>query len=195
MTLPSPKLVVSPEVFSWPNDADHVPSGGPVDFDPRVKLEEFGLMPSGLHGVVAQDQDQEFLPAPSEVPEVKDYFGLSPYGLRGASPRPLAATLMECSAHIVATTPRSCALGFGATSILSSAPCKNSSEAWVASPCELVLGCRRDAHQLCNYIFNPTRSEAYRARKHQHTKRNQNGIPIKPIANTHCALHLGIGFL
>ena len=72
-----------------------------------------------------------------EVVEVDDYFELSPYGLRGACPRQPVAPLMGGSAHIVATTPRSRALVFGATSILSSAPGTTSSEAVSAFTREL----------------------------------------------------------
>ena len=60
-----------------------------------------------------------------------DYFEQSPYGLREACP------LMSHSARTVATTPRSGALGFGATSMLSSAPCTTSSEVVGAFPREL----------------------------------------------------------
>ena len=68
---------------------------------------------------------------------VADYCVLSPYGLRRACPRQPVAPLLGSSTHIVATSPRSRALWFGATSILSSAPCTDSSDVVVASPREL----------------------------------------------------------
>ena len=80
-----------------------------------------------------QDQDQNFS-GHNEVAEVDDYFGESPFGLRGACPRQPVAPLTGSLTHIVATLPRSRALGLGDKSILSSAPCQDSSEVGVASP-------------------------------------------------------------
>ena len=57
---------------------------------------------------------------------------------------------MGASAHIVATTPRSRALGFGATSILSSAPGTTSSDVVGAFPGELPA---TDNRMRCSPMF------------------------------------------
>ena len=84
--------------------------------------------------------------------EVDDYFELSPYGLRGACPRQPVAPLLGGSAHIVATTPRSRALGFGATSTLSSATGTTSSEAVRAFLRELPATAHRMGRSPMLYV-------------------------------------------
>ena len=151
----SPKPVVSPGVFPQSSAPNHVSLGWTEAFEPRADIETFGLLPSGSRGMVDQDQvarPVDFSLPQDEVVEVDDYFELSPYGLRGACPRQPVAPLMGASAHIVATTPRSRALGFGATSLLSSAPGTTSSEVVGAFPREIPASENRMGRSPILYV-------------------------------------------